>query len=274
MTGCQHDLTGARRVRPGGTPTRTAGDASDDERRQWLAVGMTDWSRLRDIYGSAAGVPALLDEAASVSDWDAPVWQELWSRLCHQGTVAPASYEALPTLARIAGTRGDVAVDPALFLASAIIASTDGPLHRAEVRRLHATHIDGLRPVAEHKLGLVRARVDVLYALGVVAALDGSVWQRGLTGLADEEIELDCRSCGEHLYLEPADGRLVMTTDADLVDADGSVHPADPAQLGPAETRLVGLCRAHDHAEVETELLQLFGRTRCPSCGAELTLAD
>src|SRR5665647_128166 len=51
----------------------------------WL-LAMTDWQGLRDVYGSAAGVPALLDEAASVMDWDASVWGELYSRLCHQGT--------------------------------------------------------------------------------------------------------------------------------------------------------------------------------------------
>ena len=63
---------------------------------------MTDWQGLRDVYGSAAGVPALLDEAASVMDWDTPVWGELWPRQCHEGTVAPASDAALPDLARIA----------------------------------------------------------------------------------------------------------------------------------------------------------------------------
>lgn len=235
---------------------------------------MTDWSHLRDIYGSAAGIPALLADAASVLDWGAPVWDELWSRLYHQGSLAPASYEALPTLAKIASTRGGVVVDPALYLVAAIVASNDGPLDRAEVRRLHATHLDRLRPVAEHKLGLVRERVDVLYALGVVAALDGSGWQRGLEGLAGEEIELDCRFCGDHLYIRPADGRLVMTTDPDSNRAGESVQPADAARLGPAETRLVGLCRAHDHAELETELLQLFGHMRCLYCGAEFALVE
>lgn len=239
----------------------------------WLPV-MTDWSGVRDIYGSAAGIPALLAEAASVVDWGAPVWDELWSRLCHQGSLARASYEALPTLARIASARGAVAVDPALFLFAAIVASNDGPLDRAEVRRLHAAHLDRSRPVAEHKLSLVRERVDVLYALGVVAALDGSGWQRGLEGLADEEIELDCRFCGDHLYIRPAGGQLVMTTDPDRNEAGESVQPADAARLGPAETRLVSLCRAHGHAELETELLQLFGHMRCLHCDAEFTLVE
>jgi hypothetical protein len=235
---------------------------------------MTDWSGVRDTYGSAAGIPALLADAASVWDWGAPAWDELWSRLYHQGSVAPASYEALPALADIASMRGGVAEDPALHLVAAIVASTDGPLDRAEVRRLHAAHLDRLRPVAEHKLSLVGERADVLYALGVVAALDGSGWKRGLEGLADEEIELDCTSCGDHLYIRPADGRLVMTTDPDSDEAGEAVQPADAAGLGPAETRLLGLCRAHHHPELEDELLQLFGHMRCLSCGGEVKLIE
>lgn len=234
---------------------------------------MTDWSQLRDIYGSAADIPALLADAASVSEWGAPVWDGLWSRLYHQGSVAPASYEAVPTLATIASTRDDVAVDPALFLAAAILASNDGPLDRAEVRRLHATHIDRLRSVAEHKLGLVRERRDARWALKVVAELDGSVWERGLEGLANDEIELDCTSCGDHLYLRLAEDGLV-TTDPDVIGAGESVQPADAARLGSAETRLVELCRAHDQAGLETELLQLFGRTRCPHCAADFTILE
>lgn len=235
---------------------------------------MTDWSHLQDIYGSADGIPALLADAASVTDWGAPVWDELWSRLYHQGSVAPASYAALPALVAIAAARDGVAADPALFLAAAIVASNDGPLDRVEVRRLHAAHIDRLRPVAERKLGLVRERRDILWALKVVAELDGSNWERGLEGLANDELELDCGSCDEHLYLESTEGDLVVTTDPDLVAAGESVRPADAARLGSTETRLVDLCRSYGHARLESELLQLFGCIRCPRCAADVTVLE
>lgn len=277
MTRCHPRVTWSatprRSSRPDPAMTGTLRAAPPVPGGGWLSA-MTDWSHLRDIYGSADGIPDLLTDAASVSDWGAPVWDELWSRLYHQGSVAPASYEALPTLATIAGTRDGVAVDPALFLAAAIVASNDGPLDRVEVRRLHASHIDRMRPVAEHKLALVRERSDILWALKVVAELDGSVWERGLEGRANDEIELDCTSCGDLLYLRLAEGRLVTTTGPDSIKAGESVQPADAARLGTAETRLVELCRAHDHAGLETELLQLFGRTRCPCCAAEFTVLE
>ncbi|WP_053670616.1 hypothetical protein [Streptomyces sp. NRRL B-1140] len=61
---------------------------------------MTDWSRLRHAYGTAEDVPGLLDGASA--DPQSSDWDELWSRLCHQGTVYSASYAALPALTRMA----------------------------------------------------------------------------------------------------------------------------------------------------------------------------
>src|SRR4051794_32991558 len=133
--------------------------------RGWLAVLVTDWQGVRDVYGSAADIPALLRDAASTNDWDAEAWQELWGRLYHQGSVAPASYLALPALAAIAASRVDVDLAPALFLAAAIISSTDGPPETDGVRGRYAADLALLRPVAEHKLALVSDRRDALWAL-------------------------------------------------------------------------------------------------------------
>ena len=52
------------------------------------------------------------------------------------------------------------------------------------------------------------------------------------------------------------------------------MQPADPVELGMAEARLLGLCHAHNQAAVANELLQMFGQTRCPSCGAHFAVAD
>jgi len=235
---------------------------------------MTNWRDLRDVYGSAAEVPALLDQAASVTDWDAPVWRELWGRLYHQGTVAPASYAALPSLARIAEARPNVALDPALFLAASIVASTDGPPEIAEVRDRYAAQIDSLRPVAEHKLDLAHERADVIYALQTLAAFeDLSIWQRHLESLVNEEVELECPSCDDHLYLVLLQGEFVVTTDPDVATGHGSVRPATPDALGPSEVRLFELCNAHNQDAVEKQLLHLFGDAGCPTCRTRFTIA-
>lgn len=229
---------------------------------------------MQNAYGSAAGIPALLANAASAADWAAPVWGELWSRPCHQGTVTPASYAALPALALMAGSRADVPLAPARFLAASIIASDDGPPEITDVRSVYATPIGSLGPAAEHKLDLVRTRADFLYALQAVAAVeDLSIWQRELEGLINEEVELECPSCEKHIYVELVDGALIATADPYLIRGGQPVLLANPAELGTTEARLLGLCHAHSQASVANELLQLFGQTRCPLCGAHFAVA-
>ncbi|WP_051275041.1 hypothetical protein [Cellulomonas sp. URHD0024] len=235
---------------------------------------MTDWQAVRDVYGSAADIPALLRDAASTNDWDARAWQELWGRLYHQGSVAPASYVALPALAEIAASRADVALDPALFLAAAIISSNDGPPEIDGVRGRYAAELALLRPVAARKLALVSDRGDVLWALQVVAALeDLSPWQRHLEGLAGEELELECPLCDDHIFLEFLGGTLVATADPDAAGRGVPVQAAASDGLDSGEARLLTLCQEYGKAAVAGELLQLFGRASCPYCRASFSIA-
>ena len=61
---------------------------------------MPDWKQLRHAYGSAEDLPYLLRQM--FPDPSAPVWNELWSCLCHQDTVYSASFAALPVLLEMA----------------------------------------------------------------------------------------------------------------------------------------------------------------------------
>lgn len=236
---------------------------------------MVDWQQLRGVYGSAVDVPLLLKAAALSTDWDTPAWQELWSQLYHQGSVTPASYAALPDLAHIARARPEVAVEPALFLFASIIASIDGPSEIAHVRDRHAAPIAGLVPIAEHKLDLVSDRIEVIYALQTVAALeDLSVWQRVLQGLTDGEVELECPACGDHVYLELVGDDIVATADPDDVRAGRAVRLARHTDLAASEARLLDLCHAHGHPSIAVELLHLFGIFTCPHCETQFSIAD
>ena len=95
---------------------------------------MVDWHALRDAYGSAEVIAELLERG----DTDRrDIWEELWSRLCHQGTVYTASYAALPRLAELARRRDPSGFVEPLFLATSIIASTDVP--RRRMMFAHAT---------------------------------------------------------------------------------------------------------------------------------------
>src|SRR5690242_2032377 len=91
---------------------------------------MTDWAMLTHAYGSAQDIPGLLEQA--VPEMRSEVWSELWSRLCHQGTVYPASYAALPALTLLARQWSPADRAMPLILAGAILASTDRPPHDAQ----------------------------------------------------------------------------------------------------------------------------------------------
>src|SRR4029453_6529 len=80
---------------------------------------MTDWSGLRDAYGSAADVPELL--AQITPDARSKVWQNLWSCLCHQGTAYSASFAALPILLEAAKVWKPKERTMPILLAAAII---------------------------------------------------------------------------------------------------------------------------------------------------------
>jgi hypothetical protein len=231
-------------------------------------VGVLEWADLNDIYGSAEGLPRLLQTAASEVSWEAPVWQDIWSRLYHQGSVSPASYVALPDLCAIASTRQQVAVDPALFLAAAIVASTDGPPERNDVRAIYAGNLAGLALVAVEKLRLAIRPADFVWALQNVAALeDLSIWQRNLECLANEEVELECPHCCDHVYLEFEGTDLVATLDPDDTAAGLLVTPAAEPDLDAPEARLLALAEQNAQPDIAEQLLQIFGRAACPACG-------
>ena len=64
-----------------------------------LPLESTRWSELRDAYGSASKIPALLGQLAQFPDetsYQAEPWFTLWSSLYHQGDIYSASFAALP----------------------------------------------------------------------------------------------------------------------------------------------------------------------------------
>ena len=62
------------------------------------------WSELRHAYGDAGDIPPLLRAIAqdpSTSSTSKGPWFGLWSALCHQGDVYPASFAAVPHVVEV-----------------------------------------------------------------------------------------------------------------------------------------------------------------------------
>lgn len=234
---------------------------------------MTDWTRLRDAYGSAEGIPDLLEQAATTDQDVGGIWDELWSRLCHQGTVYSASHAAIPHLAQLCTTTAPKGYLPALQLASSILTSVDTPEDPAAVRERHRTAVAQLREVAVMALPLAADDVEFIYGLEAVASFeDLGVWQRTLNYLANGEAPLQCTSCDEDLLLDIDENPpRVLGWDAD--DGSRPVVPAQPP-AGSPEARLIALATQHHRDAVAEKLRFYVGTSACPACGSTFSIAE
>ncbi|MFJ6250598.1 MULTISPECIES: hypothetical protein [unclassified Streptomyces] len=150
---------------------------------------MTDWAQLSHAYGSAEDIPVLLDQIASepIPEY----WSNLWSALCHQGSVYSASFAALPWLADVAGRDDREQAVSALNLVGAILAGSDQPHGAGDVRAQHAAEIEPLLVVANEHLRASSDRNEYAYLLESMLSFEGVVgWGEDLAwGLVNEEYE-------------------------------------------------------------------------------------
>jgi len=82
-----------------------------------------NWNNLTHAYGEATDIPALLSEAETAAapyEYTDDPWYTLWSFLCHQGNVYPASFASADTLIRIAESRQGAVARECLFLVASI----------------------------------------------------------------------------------------------------------------------------------------------------------
>ncbi|MEU8346186.1 hypothetical protein SAMN05443665_102977 [Actinomadura meyerae] len=239
---------------------------------------MTDWSRLSHAYGSAENIPGLLDRVAAGRDDQA--WNELWSALCHQGTVYSASFAALPRLAAIASDQetGDDDAVMAVLLAGAIVAGEAQPYNSVDVRARHAADIDALGRIAIRMLPAASDRNTYVYLLQSVLAFEGvRVWGHRLEGLNNDEYEIECPQCSVEMFVAFGDDGHFSCVGDYATDADVPklpLRPADPKAMSRLADRLHTTARTHGQEEVAVRLTYLFGTATCPECGAELPVAD
>ena len=235
---------------------------------------MTDWAVLRHAYGSAEDVPRLLEAAENAGVEFGPAWDEVWSRLCHQGTVYTASYEALPYLTEIAERHRPAGYVAAVDLASSIVASTDGPVDPVDVRARWATTLGRLHVIAERNLPLAADDTEFIYGLQAVLAFqDAGVWQRHLNHVADGELPLECPHCGELLVLALAGTEPVLANFTDASVAPSRVQPGEP-DADSAEGKILTTARSLGRTAVADVLTVVFGGLVCPSCSAPFKAAD
>lgn len=239
----------------------------------WISP-MTDWSHLTHAYGTAEDIPALLTEAGP--DPQSPAWTELWSRLCHQGTVYPASYAALPALTEKARRLTATERTMPLLLAASIVASTDRPYGTPAPEDSYAAEIAELIRLVEESLrhplpaDSPDRYVELLEAL---LAFEGvEVWGEELHGLSGGEFEVPCPACEAENFVVFGEYGYFSTTDGFYMnEAAGhrrELRPAAVSSLEGLAGRLHARALADGQRKVASNLTYVFGSAYCAECDA------
>ncbi|MFJ5880085.1 hypothetical protein [Kitasatospora cineracea] len=241
---------------------------------------MTNWSQLSHAYGTAQDIPALLD--AMSPDPHDDCWNELWSALCHQGAVFSASYAALPVLADAARRWSPVERRQPLYLAGAIVASTDRPDSGEDPYVSRSAEIAVMRELTEEALrdpGLAEDPLNYVQLLGTLLSFEGvEVWGEQIDGLNGEEYELPCPACeaensivfGEHGYFSTTDSLYMLHTPAKHFP----LQPRDPSALQGLARRLHERILADGHPDLAHKLTYVFGTARCAECDVPFEIAE
>jgi hypothetical protein len=245
-----------------------------------LSLEAAEWSLLHHAYGPAADTP---DQLALLAAGEESAIEELWSSLCHQESVYPASIAAVPHLVHAA--RRDVPAKirvHALVLVGSIRAWVD----RSTLDGVSPDLRAGYEAALPEALATIQAMldgpvdpVDGAYLLQAAAALAGHLGAgRVLDGFATREFACECPSCGGEVYVWPVEGRLAVAA-RDPVD-----EPSIP--FGPVELSAPTPAYAETHAWLRREIERpgvgwlaplldgLFGRVPCPHCGTPFALID
>ncbi|MFJ1840808.1 MULTISPECIES: hypothetical protein [unclassified Streptomyces] len=239
---------------------------------------MTDWSQLSHAYGSAEDMPTLLGRIAREPEPE--LWSDLWSALCHQGSVYSASFAALPWLADVAGSDDREQAVNALTLAGAIMAGAEQQHGAGDVRTHHAVEVESLLAAAKQHLRMTSDRIDYIHLLEAMLGFEGVVgWSEDLAqGLGNEEYEVDCPGCEAGLFIVLGE-RGFFSTSEDYALSDDDVEgrpllPANPADLDGIGRRLHDIAISDGQHEVAHALTHVFGHATCPDCETGFSVAD
>ncbi|MFE3526908.1 hypothetical protein ACFXOD_36080 [Streptomyces sp. NPDC059161] len=236
---------------------------------------MTDWSTLTDACGTAEHVPSLLDRFEADPNG---VRSEVMAHLCPQlDTAFPASYEALPRLAQIASACGPEELTSVLLAAGAIAACSPGLSEPDSPLTVYSAPIGVLHMLTDRHLSRAVEAGEYVDLLQSLLSFEGAeIWDRCLDGLHSGEYEVVCLHCGVNMFIVLGqDGYFCCTDDYALGEVEKSpLQPVRAEDLAGLPRRLFTRAVADGQEELAHGIPYLFGRTACPDCGTDFSVAE
>jgi hypothetical protein len=236
---------------------------------------MTDWKILHDAYGSAEGVPDLIQIWRA--DPSEEHLQNLWSHLCHQGSVYSASFAAVPLLLQAAHDRSpklrrDMLLLVAAILASPDVRSGDGDVGGEVLRLLPALEAQALEHLADEEID----EVEAIYLLQAAAAFRGDkFWGSTFDRLAGSEFSGRCPACDAHLQFAIGGYGYFCTAGDWVRDPTAPRNPIVPANgvEAPAELATIALqALEHGRSDISEKVRYIVGLANCTACGETISV--
>lgn len=243
-----------------------------------IALDSPRWRELRDAYGPADDIPAVLRELETDDEAISKLYDAF--ALIDRGAITDAAYAVLPHLWRLAESRDPVdryhlvqlasrvaycALDGVHSIAPDIVA--DGAAALAQflaTARALLSEVDeaDVLDVAEAVLAL--ARCGVMYE--VVESLQGG----SVTVVCPGD------TCGVEISLEPRDAQLVAVVDDLETDVEraplSAYDPDGPWTDADALPRLADALAAAGCPDLAQQIALLGGNVLCPKCGEMLSV--
>jgi hypothetical protein len=253
-----------------------------------LSLNAKRWNDLRDAYGSGAGIPALLIRLGSHPS--SSVWDEIWSRLCHQSTINTATIAAVPHIVAMARSLPVGARTDFLHFVGSVAAAEDQSCILDELRPDYTAAVAEASDLAFSELKACPAsEADTVYLLGALAALCGcKPLGRIMEGFVEDEFSLTCPKCRTMLYVWPSEECYRVFAEDPVTNPDvpstGVTPRLQPDQEGPITVATIccknapqwipSLAIDAGFPELAERAIQLFGAGICPACNAEFQAID
>lgn len=217
------------------------------------------------------GIEDLLRSVAA--DPHTPAWDDLYHEVCHQGECYPEGFFLIPHLADIAARFAPEHRDHVLVFAGEVAADLDDAS-----RTRYAEALATLRRLSDGWLSAPTDAQTFVYRLQAVLALEGDpVWGKELDRIVDEEVEVECPTCGTSLFVAIGERGHFATHEDYATKSDVERTPLLPAATGEligVGHRLHTMSLEAQQPAVAAALTYLFGRATCTQCGTTFQVCD
>ena len=168
-----------------------------------LSLDDPKWNELKDAYGSASDVPEMLKRLYA-NPTDKELLNDLWSSLCHQGTIYSASLPAVPHIvSAVTNSTLEDRVGP-LLLAGAIAESLGRPTEGLKADPVFDEYCSKAVELLTDSIKYANLVDDELrYSLSALAAFLKDSKLANLLATADCGCE--CPKCGADVYFFESD---------------------------------------------------------------------